>query len=64
MNDYVEHHKLIADAANKNGIAPELLEQLLNLEAEFTNFTLYGAKTDFSRRVAKILDEAAAKGAA
>jgi hypothetical protein len=50
---------LIAKAAERNGVAPALLEKLLALEATFASFTVYGAKADFSRQVAHILDEAA-----
>jgi len=52
---------LIAKAAERNGVAPALLEKLLALEATFASFTVYGAKADFSRRVASILDDAAAQ---
>ena len=59
MNEENGTAHLIAKAAEKNGVAVTLLEKLLALESTFTSFTVYGAKADFSRRVAKILDEAA-----
>lgn len=54
--------ELIAKAARQNGVAPELLEKLLALESTFTSFTVYGAKADFARQVARILEEAAGQG--
>jgi hypothetical protein len=59
MNEEDNSVDLIAKAAAQNGVATAVLQKLLALESTFANFTSYGAKADFSRRVADILDEAA-----
>lgn len=62
MNEEDNPVELITKAAEQYGVAPALLEQLLALERNFTNFTLYGARADFARQVARILEEAAGQG--
>ncbi|MDB0573529.1 hypothetical protein LBW59_22530 [Ralstonia solanacearum] len=54
--------ELVAKAARQQGVAPEVLEKLLALESSFPSMAVYGAKVDFSRQVARILDEAAGQG--
>lgn len=51
--------ELIAEAAAEYDVPLELLEELLGVAESFTGFAAYGAKTDFSRRIAHILDKAA-----
>jgi hypothetical protein len=58
MNEEDNSVDLIAKAAAQNGVATVVLQRLLALESNFANFTSYGAKADFSRKVAEILDEA------
>lgn len=58
MNKEDDTADLISKAAKQHGVSPELLRKLLALESKFTNFEVWGAKTDFARQVAKILEEA------
>lgn len=51
--------ELIAEAAAEFDVPLELLEELLGVAENFTGFSAYGAKTDFSRRIALILDKSA-----
>ncbi len=51
--------ELIAKAAAEYDVPFELLEELLGVAENFTGHAAYGAKTDFSRRIAQILDWAA-----
>lgn len=51
--------ELIAEAAAEYDVPFELLEELLGVAEDFPGFAAYGAKTDFSRRIAQILDRAA-----
>lgn len=50
---------LLAIAASHNQVPVELLRQLLALEQEFPDFTQFGSKAGFTRRVAQLLDHAA-----
>lgn len=50
---------LVARAAQRNAVSPDMLEALLALETEFPDFTIPGERTKFGRRVAEILDAAA-----
>lgn len=51
--------ELIAEAAAEYDVPFELLEELLGVAENFTDFAAYGAKADFSRRISQILDRAA-----
>jgi len=50
--------RLIAECADRAGVQVEVLHELLALEPDFPDFTKYGAKTEFQRRIAAILDRA------
>ena len=50
--------ELLKLAAEKHGVPRKVLVALLALEEEFSNLTTPSAKGDFSREVARILDEA------
>ena len=58
----METDELLARCAEQNGVAPDVVVALMNLKEEFADFTVWGAKAEFARRVARILD-AAAQGA-
>lgn len=51
--------ELIVEAAEEYDVPFQLIEDLLAVAESFTGFAAYGAKTDFSRRIAHILDQAA-----
>lgn len=36
-----------------------MIKSLLNLERDFPDFTVFGSKTDFARRITAILNKAA-----
>lgn len=61
MSEDEQKASLLARAAEAAGVTPALLEALLALDDDFPDFTVYGAKTNFSRKVAEILDAAAAE---
>ena len=52
---------LPAKAATHYQLDVELLKALLELEKDFPDFTQFGSKASFSRRVASLLDAAAKK---
>ncbi|MGY2325976.1 hypothetical protein ACW9I4_01030 [Pseudomonas sp. SDT2931_S440] len=52
-------HELIVEAADEYGVPFQLIEDLLAVAEGFSGFAAYGAKADFSRRIAQILDQAA-----
>jgi len=56
--------ELIARCASQNGVSADVLHALLALEVEFPDFTAWGSKSEFSRRVARLLDQAAHAAAA
>jgi hypothetical protein len=58
MTDGQGEGELINGSAERFGVPVDVLTALLALEEEFENFHLFGAKAEFSRQVAKILDEA------
>ena len=58
MTDGQTEVELINSSAVRFGIKVDVLTALLALEDEFENFHVFGAKAEFSRQVAKILDEA------
>lgn len=58
MAEEIDSGSLVRAAAQGAGVPPELVDRLLALESAFPDFTIYGSKTDFARRVAAILDEA------
>lgn len=57
-------NELINIAATHHGVPADVLMALLELETQFENFSVFGSKVDFSRQVAKILDEASGKAGA
>lgn len=59
MNQENELSDLVAKAALRNGVQPDVLEALLALESTFANFSVFGSKAEFSRQVARIVDKAA-----
>lgn len=58
MTDEQAENELVNLSAARFGVPLDVLESLLSLERNFDNFSVFGAKTEFSRQVARILDEA------
>lgn len=58
MTEDVGVQKLIDRAASRAGIPVTVLQNLLALEEDFPDFTIHGSKTEFSRRIERILDAA------
>jgi hypothetical protein len=56
MLDGTKDDELIRQAAIHHSVEPEILSRLLALAPEFENFNIYGAKSGFTREVARILD--------
>lgn len=61
MTDEQDKKELIDNSATRYAVPPGVLTSLLSLERDFENFSSIGAKAEFSRQVARILDEASAK---
>ncbi|KWK21996.1 hypothetical protein WT77_18915 [Burkholderia stagnalis] len=59
MNMERELDGLIAQSAKANGVEPDVLLALLELDQTFSSFAVYGSRAEFARRVAHILDAAA-----
>lgn len=59
MNEEIDLSALIAKSATHNGVQPDVLEALLALESTFANFSGSGSKAEFSRQIARIVDQAA-----
>jgi membrane-bound lytic murein transglycosylase B len=55
--------ELLKLAAERQGVPLDVLMALLDLETEFGNLTVPGAKAEFSRQVARILDEGSGRAA-
>lgn len=55
--------EIIERAAQRFGVPAEILLALLALEDSFQNFSVFGAKADFSRRITALLDDASSKAA-
>ena len=55
--------EIIERAAQRFGVPVEILSALLALEDSFQNFSVFGAKADFSRRITTLLDDASSKAA-
>lgn len=53
------HLDLIASISERNRVDPDMIKSLLNLERDFPDFTVFGSKTDFARRITAILNKAA-----
>ena len=53
--------ELIKLAAERFEVPAEVLIALLDLEDSFQNFSVFGAKAEFTRRVSTILDEGSSK---
>lgn len=53
--------ELIQLAAERFGVPVEVLIALLDLEDSFQNFSVFGAKAEFTRRVNTILDDGSSK---
>jgi hypothetical protein len=58
MTDDQFEIELINQSAARHNVPADALEKLLALEASFENFSVFGSKADFTRQVARILDEA------
>lgn len=63
MANVAMEDELLELAAAKHGVPLNVLVALLALEDEFANLTTPSAKGDFSREVARILDEASREAA-
>ena len=64
LADETDPQALLAEVAVRADVPVDVISRLLGLESDFPDFTIYGSKTEFARRVARILDEAsAAEGA-
>lgn len=61
MTTSQEDVELIERAATRYGVPAEALSALLALEETFQNFSVFGAKADFSRQITKLLDDASSK---
>jgi hypothetical protein len=61
MTDALDDVELMSLAAADVGVPVEILTSLLALEDSFQNFSVFGAKADFSRQIAAILDDGANK---
>ncbi|WP_143136682.1 hypothetical protein [Burkholderia ubonensis] len=59
MNKEREFDGLVAQSAEANGVEPDVLLALLELDQTFSSFAVYGSRAEFSRQVAHILDAAA-----
>lgn len=64
MTDSQGESELIDRSATHHGVPIDTLTALLALEKEFENFSVFGIKAEFSRRVARILDETSARPSA
>jgi hypothetical protein len=53
--------ELIQLSAERFGVPVEVLIALLDLEDSFQNFSVFGAKAEFNRRVNTILDDGSSK---
>jgi len=58
VDDEASAEALMARAAARNQISLGVLRELMALEREFPDFTQFGSKAAFARRVAQILDKA------
>ncbi|APZ97612.1 hypothetical protein BWQ93_03260 [Sphingopyxis sp. QXT-31] len=54
--------ELLQRAAARHGLPLAILQDLLALEGDFPDFTVHGAKSEFTRRVTALLDAAAGEG--
>jgi len=63
MKDVADHItnevSLLAKVAQESGVSVELLEDLAALEKDVPDLNLWGAKAEFARRVAALLDDEA-----
>ena len=64
MTDEIATTELVAQAAERAGLPVSVLSDLLALESDFPDFNVWGKKSEFTRRVAEILDTAAQARAA
>lgn len=55
------HEVLLERAAVHHQVDPDLLKGLLAIEKDFPDFSIFGSKAAFTRRVAAVLDAAIAK---
>jgi hypothetical protein len=53
-----DHRELIVKVARVNGVAPELVEELLALEPQHANLHAWGARPALRRCLAEIIDNA------
>lgn len=61
MTDAQDDDELMSLAAAGVGVPVEVLTSLLALEDSFQNFSVFGAKAEFSRQVTAILDDGSNK---
>lgn len=61
MTNGQDDAELIRTAAARVGVPPEVLTLLLALEDSFQNFSVFGAKAEFTRQITAILDDASNK---
>ncbi|MRX08132.1 hypothetical protein GJ697_09835 [Pseudoduganella sp. FT25W] len=64
MTERHDDVELIETAARRFGVPTEVLSALLALEESFQNFTVFGTKAEFTRRVYTILDDASSASSA
>jgi hypothetical protein len=55
-----EEQSLITHVAQSHGVPAQLLSDLLGLEAQFPDMTVFGSKTHLLRTIGTILDQALA----
>lgn len=61
MTESHDDAELIHFSADRFGVPADVLTALLALEDSFQNFSAFGAKAEFSRRIATILDNGSSK---
>ncbi|WP_186132740.1 hypothetical protein [Burkholderia gladioli] len=62
MVDSSQDDELLHQASFRNLVPSDLIAELLALAPKFENLSAYGAKVNFSRAVAHILDAAVNEG--
>jgi hypothetical protein len=56
-----DDQELVNLAAERFGVPADVINALLDLEDSFQNFSVFGAKAEFARRVNTILDVGSSK---
>lgn len=57
MPSLLDHDDLIVAVSQRNGVKPELVRALMELEARFPNLHGYGARPALRREMMKIIEE-------